>query len=109
MKYYIPCYYGGREKYEYFATILGMFKTEVEAVQALFDLLVTKECICRHCGECSDESDEEDEEDENMHELKIAKIRSQTTTSKELEDVSKKFGDSYYKEGWEWKIEKFDV
>jgi len=96
----------GREKHEYKSNVLGVFHNEHSAIINMFEELVEREWI--YPGK-EDEDEEYDMDD--IHEKDRIDIYDTTKTIKEFYTILNNsctiHGNSYYKDGWEWSIERF--
>jgi hypothetical protein len=106
-KVYIPNIYYGRDKYQFESKIVGIFKNKNDAIVQLIKELIKLDFIDfeTYLNDIDSEEDiDEKEEKKNFTEMIINKVLLENIP---LPDICKEYGDSYYKEGWKFKIEEF--
>ena len=121
---YIPMIIYGREKCDYNAISCGAFLSKVDAVNGCLLKLIENNFISYDyfvdsLEDRQDEIDEADEEStfiknvdiDNFSEEQFAKYLQNKVSGNEdfLDDCCNIYGDSYYKDGWKFQIDKHIV
>jgi hypothetical protein len=112
---YVPVIIYGREKYEYHADTLGVFRDEVSAFRALIKKLVEGEWLLHEF--CFDsESTCKEEVTWNGKELikgdtehNIDILCKDVKTIEDVKAICNEFNDSYYDDGWKFEVNKFEI
>lgn len=97
--YFVPVIIEGRAKYEFEAHTIGVFEDVPSAVCALADELL--ELGYLRC----DDSDEADSE----YAASFTKQLNEARTEEQLDSLCDNYNDSYYGEGWKWRIDHLPV
>lgn len=112
---YVPVIIYGREKYEYHAVTLGVFRDEVSAFRALIKKLVEGEWLLHEF--CFDsESTGKEVVTWNGKELikgdtehNIYILCKDVKTIEDVKAICNEFNDSYYDDGWKFEVNKFEI
>lgn len=94
---YIPIYTTGRDKYQYETRTTGVYTSYQAALESLFDFLLTER------QDLYVINDDSDLELEKSSDTMVSNSRSKITC---VDDIASFFGDSYYEDGWEIRIEQ---
>lgn len=92
---YVPLITYGRAKYDYNTDLVGIFYDKKKAAVALFDAL------CRHFFIF--DNDGFDHKDKQKHRQRLMKSSNVVKT---LKSIVVHYGDSYFLDGWEYRIEE---
>jgi hypothetical protein len=110
---YVPVIIYGREKYEYHANTLGVFRDEVSAFHALIKKLVEWEWLLHKCyfeSTCKEEviwNGKELIEGDTKHNIDI--LCKDIKTIEDIEAICNEFSNSYYDDGWIFEVNKFEI
>ena len=108
---FIPLIIWGREKYVFHADKLGAYKTEKEAVHVIIDELFKKGFI-REFEDRFEFPDDDVEDDcnkcrDNNEYIQI--LKNKTKTEDELIFLCGQYGDTYYENGWNIRIDNYTI
>jgi hypothetical protein len=99
----------GYSKDEIHSIIVGGYKREEECLIPIFNQLIEQGFIYDDEEDEDEDENEDSSPDEQEDEDKYEKYRKQLKTNKDLDNLCKSIGNSYYKEGWYYQINKIRV